>query len=337
MTALNSAMSHIQDENRYYNSRLFEKYFKSAGANAFLASDEVAWLKAHGTVRVGYLDNYLAFCARDPATGALTGALKDFLAAASDCMVNGSIDFQATAYPTSEAAQAALRAGEVDCIFPSSLSSYDGEKLDMLMTPPLMRTDIYAVVRLTDQGFFSNKEHVVVAVNEGNTNYDAFRVYVDALTSVKNKGAFTTAVDGIQSQMDSGVDDVDFAIGMFDCNDLKRINDEFGHDRGDTYLKAACRLICRIFQHSPVFRIGGDEFAVILRNSDFENRQQLVNEFEASVKANNASVNNRWEEIHIAMGIAVYDPDLDQSALDVVRRADGIMYSNKRNQKEQNA
>ena len=110
-----------------------------------------------------------------------------------------------------------------------------------------------------------------------------------------------------------------------------------GHDRGDTYLKAACRLICRIFQHSPVFRIGGDEFAVILRNSDFENRQQLVNEFEASVKANNASVNNRWEEINIAMGIAVYDPDLDQSALDVVRRADGIMYSNKRNQKEQNA
>ena len=163
------------------------------------------------------------------------------------------------------------------------------------------------------------------------------RVYVDALTSVKNKGAFTTAVDGIQSQMDSGVDDVDFAIGMFDCNDLKRINDEFGHDRGDTYLKAACRLICRIFQHSPVFRIGGDEFAVILRNSDFENRQQLVNEFEASMKANNASVNNRWEEIHIAMGIAEYDPDLDQSALDVVRRADGIMYSNKRNQKEQNA
>ena len=50
--------------------------------------------------------------------------------------------------------------------------------------------------------------------------------------------------------MDSGLDDVDFAIGMFDCNDLKRINDEFGHDRGDTYLKAACRLICRIFQLS---------------------------------------------------------------------------------------
>ena len=174
LTELNRAMSHIQDENRYYNSRLFEKYFKSAGANAFLASDEVEWLKAHGAVRVGYVDNYLAFCARDPATGELTGALKDFLAAASDCMVNGSIDFQATAYPNAQAAQAALQAGEVDCIFPSSMSSYDGEKLDMLMTPPLMRTDIYAVVRLTDQGFFSNKEHVVVAVNEGNTNYDAF-------------------------------------------------------------------------------------------------------------------------------------------------------------------
>ena len=133
------------------------------------------------------------------------------------------------------------------------------------------------------------------------------------------------------------MEDVTFAIGMFDCNDLKRINDEFGHDRGDAYLKTACQLICRVFQHSPVFRIGGDEFTVILRNSDFDNRRQLVDAFEASVKANNASVNNKWEEIHIAMGIAEYDPELDRSALDVVRRADGIMYSNKRNQKEQKA
>ena len=130
------------------------------------------------------------------------------------------------------------------------------------------------------------------------------RVYVDALTSVKNKGAFTAAVDSIQSQMDSGAGDVAFAIGMFDCNDLKLVNDQFGHDKGDAYLKAACRQICRVFQHSPVFRIGGDEFAVILRNSDYDNRQQLVNAFEESVKRNNASVNNKWEEIQIAMGIA---------------------------------
>ena len=42
------------------------------------------------------------------------------------------------------------------------------------MTPPMIRTDIYAVVREADKGAFANKEHVIVAVTEGNPNYDAF-------------------------------------------------------------------------------------------------------------------------------------------------------------------
>ena len=106
------------------------------------------------------------------------------------------------------------------------------------------------------------------------------RVYVDALTSVKNKGAFSTAVDALQKQLDAHAEGAAFAIGVFDCDNLKAINDRFGHDKGDVYLKTACQLICRIFQHSPVFRIGGDEFAVILQNDDYTNRAGLVQRFE---------------------------------------------------------
>ncbi len=143
------------------------------------------------------------------------------------------------------------------------------------------------------------------------------RVYVDALTSVRNKGAFSAA-----------------AVGMFDCDDLKTINDRYGHDKGDQYLKTACRLICRVFQHSPVFRVGGDEFAVILKNEDYRNRAELVRRFEEAARESTASAVNRWDEVHVAVGIAEYDPQNDDAVTDTVRRADKIMYANKRARKD---
>ncbi len=159
------------------------------------------------------------------------------------------------------------------------------------------------------------------------------RVYIDALTSVKNKGAFSTAVEKLQERIDNR-EELAFAVGVFDCDDLKTVNDQYGHDKGDVYLKTACRLICKIFQHSPVFRIGGDEFAVILQNDDFNNREALLDRFDAAKKDICASTENRWEQVHIARGIAVYDPQTDAHAIDTVRRADSIMYTNKRVKKE---
>jgi diguanylate cyclase (GGDEF) domain len=160
------------------------------------------------------------------------------------------------------------------------------------------------------------------------------RVYVDALTSVRNKGAFSAAVEELQEQMDRNENKPVFAVGIFDCDNLKLINDRFGHDKGDVYLKTACRLICSVFQHSPVFRIGGDEFAVIMRNEDFKNRETLVRQFDASAHEICASAVNSWEEVHVAVGVAVYDPQLDTYVIDTVRRADKTMYANKRVRKD---
>ena len=174
LSALNAAMNRIQDEDHYYNQQMYERYIKRVGANAFLSGDEVDWLAGHGPIRVGYQDDYLAFCARDKATGELTGILKDYLAYASGCMANAHIDFEPTAFPTVAAALDALKKGEVDCVFPANFSAYDGEAMDMVMTPSLMSTDIYAVVHLDDKTRLDTKGHVVVAVNEGNHNYDVF-------------------------------------------------------------------------------------------------------------------------------------------------------------------
>lgn len=174
LAELNAAMGKIHDVNRYYNQEMFFKYFSASGVNLYLDGKELAWLAEHGTIRVGYQDGYLAFCARDPATGELTGALKDYLAFASNCLENARLDFEAVAYPSAEAAMTALKNGEVDCMFPANLTDYDGEMNGVFMLPTIIRTDISAVVRKADKKTFAEREQVSVAVNLGNLNYDMF-------------------------------------------------------------------------------------------------------------------------------------------------------------------
>lgn len=160
------------------------------------------------------------------------------------------------------------------------------------------------------------------------------QVYVDALTSVRNKGGYSVYIQKLQDQMDNPDEPLSFAFGVFDCDNLKQINDTYGHDKGDEYLKTASRLICRVFSHSPVFRIGGDEFAVILQNDDYRNREELLSLFRKSREEICGSAQNPWEKVGITMGLAVYDQQTDTSVIDVARRADQLMYENKRLRKE---
>jgi diguanylate cyclase (GGDEF)-like protein len=159
------------------------------------------------------------------------------------------------------------------------------------------------------------------------------RVYVDALTSVRNKGAFANYIEELQTKVEEDPEHTEFAIAAFDCDDLKSVNDLYGHEKGDIYLKTSCRLICKVFQHSPVFRVGGDEFTAVLRGSDYEHREELTREFERASAESRGKAQNRWEQVRVAMGIAAYDPQQDHSVVDTVRRADKIMYINKKEHK----
>ncbi|MDO4405306.1 MAG: transporter substrate-binding domain-containing protein, partial [Atopobiaceae bacterium] len=174
LAELNQAMGRVQDENQQYHQQLTIKYLRNSNVSRYLNTTELEWLEDHGAIRVGYQDNYLAFCAKDPETGELTGALADYLATASDCLENAHIDFEPICYPTSADAIKALQDGEVDCVFPANLTEYDGETRGLLITPPLMSTDMAAVIREADQKSFAKKERVTVAVNADNPNYDLF-------------------------------------------------------------------------------------------------------------------------------------------------------------------
>ena len=171
-------------------------------------------------------------------------------------------------------------------------------------------------------------EHLKVYIDDLNS-----LAYSDALTSVHNKGAFDIYAREMQAKLDEGQEHPPFAIGVFDCDNLKRINDQYGHDKGDIYIKNASTLICLAFPHSPVFRTGGDEFTMILQNEDYRQRETLIQHFLQRSADISAHAREPWEKANISMGIAAYNRFTDSSVNDVIRRADKLMYENKRRRK----
>lgn len=483
---LNVAMGKIQDENRYYGDELFIKYIRNSRAITYLTHDEQQWLSEHKTIRVGYVDDYLAYCAKDKETEQVTGALKDYLRKARTSFSNGILNFETKAYDSISDAMSAMQRGEVDTVFPSNLSVYDAEEAGVLITPSIVNANLYLVVQASNVEYLKDMQYIKVAVVGGDDNYESIvktkyynwqiyncdnvhacirdvangkaegflisnyrynsisrlcsqyhlvaldtakdldfrfavkkgdmelysivakttnivptsyvhasltkyfseegkmtvwelicdnkaiviflitliismlwlivvqnrlirakneakkhsmkvrelshRVFVDALTSVRNKGGYDDYILHLKERIKKK-DVVEFGICMFDCDNLKVINDKYGHEKGDVYLKTAAKAICEVFQHSPVFRIGGDEFTLILLNEDFKNRTELINLFKVNCNTVNEQAKNDWEQIHISIGCAVSELSNMASVDDVMRKADQLMYENKRKRK----
>lgn len=155
--------------------------------------------------------------------------------------------------------------------------------------------------------------------------------YRDALTGVKNKTAYNDAIRSIEHKMRVG--HPEFAVAMFDINGLKYVNDNYGHDFGDMLIRDCCKLLCQVFKHSPVYRIGGDEFVIILEGNDFKYYADLLVELERAIAETNREYRAE-NKISIARGIAVYSYETDLVFNNVFKRADDAMYQNKAAMKE---
>lgn len=146
----------------------------------------------------------------------------------------------------------------------------------------------------------------------------------DALTGVKNKHAYTQREQALD-QLISSKNPPEFAVVVCDVNGLKKVNDTKGHVAGDAYICHASKMLCTIFAHSPVYRIGGDEFVMILEGSDYQNRETLMQTLHQTVRENRAQ-----EHVTVASGISVFEPADDVCVQDVFERADREMYAQKR-------
>ena len=155
----------------------------------------------------------------------------------------------------------------------------------------------------------------------------------DSLTFVKNRTAYDRYIKRLESTMLSG-DSEPFAVVCFDINYLKETNDAFGHEAGDEYIKKCCKLICNTFKHSPVFRIGGDEFVAIAVNDDYQHRYEFLTamrERMAELKSDTSI--SPIDRISVASGMADCCEHFGDDYSAIFRRADTRMYENKREMK----
>ncbi len=152
--------------------------------------------------------------------------------------------------------------------------------------------------------------------------------FLDSLTGVRNKMAYDNYIAELKSRIENG-EIKSYGIAILDTNNLKEINDTYGHENGNAYLVNSCKLICQIFAHSPVFRIGGDEFLVILLDEDLDNHHDLLKQLKESMDLTKKA-SFPWKQISIACGIGIATYAKATTIADTFNKADSDMYKNKR-------
>ena len=145
----------------------------------------------------------------------------------------------------------------------------------------------------------------------------------DPLTGVKSKHAFLLKQKEVDAAIEEGTAG-EYAVVVCDVNGLKMINDTLGHKAGDEYIMNASRVVCNIFQHSPVYRVGGDEFVAVLKGHDYLVRKELVQELHDRSVENIAT-----KGVVISGGLSEYEPEKDATFHDAFERADALMYEEK--------
>ena len=152
--------------------------------------------------------------------------------------------------------------------------------------------------------------------------------YVDSLTNVKNKLAYDDTVEYINEKIRNGT--AEFAVIMCDLNYLKHINDNLGHMAGDEAIQKTASILCKAFPLSTVFRIGGDEFAVIPTGLDYSRIDEKLDALKTMLESQRNISDNYLERISLAFGCAVFERGKDTSYQEVFERADKIMYEEKK-------
>ncbi len=149
----------------------------------------------------------------------------------------------------------------------------------------------------------------------------------DSLTGLRNTTSYTSWVSKFDEEIET--ESAQFGVIVLDINELKSTNDKYGHDVGNKLIVAAAKIISGVFKRSLVFRIGGDEFLVVLQNSDLENCERLFAQFDSDCA--NSFIEEEGENIpiSIASGFARFESGNDLHFADVFKRADDVMYENK--------
>lgn len=145
----------------------------------------------------------------------------------------------------------------------------------------------------------------------------------DSLTGLKNKNSFTVDFHNIENQ---GRQDR-YSIIVIDLNGLKTINDTRGHHIGDKYIQDSAAILKKsVFsRNQAVYRIGGDEFVIIMQDASYADINKVI----ANIEENTKKANEVGGSIQISMAVghAMFESSVDRNFSNTFQRADTMMYN----------
>lgn len=167
----------------------------------------------------------------------------------------------------------------------------------------------------------------LIAIGQNAKRYEKM-AYHDEMTGFFNRTAYAEHIEKEDFSPDHVI------VAMFDLNNLKKCNDEFGHEQGDLYIITCAKLISDSFADiGNCYRIGGDEFCVLMQNVDWDLCRNRVSVFYSKVEHANKKRPIDMD-MNVACGYVMYDKQLDYNIQGTIRRADKMMYKEKYSMKQ---
>ena len=144
---LNKALATLKESNPFFIQSLQIKYFNNTAVNAALSREENAWIDSHGSIRVGFIDDYMPYCDSDSG-GNARGVIADVFREWRERLgLTERIDIEYRSYTLYTDMINALRTGEIDVAFPVYDSIWNSEELGIVQTAGLVTSGVHLVYR----------------------------------------------------------------------------------------------------------------------------------------------------------------------------------------------
>ena len=251
---LDSAMRAMENDKPFYSDDLYKQYIATQSVAA-LSSDEQEWLKQHGAIRVGYLENDPGFSAVDPKSGKLMGVVNDYIEYASNCFEQ-PLEFNLVGLDSQEALIQAVKDNKIDMIFHVNQNPYYAEENGLALSNTVLSMPFAAV---TAQAAFDESAENTVAIAKENSKYKWYVTYNYPNWNIKEYNSIKDAEQAVRNgKADCFIARSGQAMDYVNDKKMhsvfltKTANTSFAVDKGNTILMSILNKTLKSIQTSKL-------------------------------------------------------------------------------------
>lgn len=147
----------------------------------------------------------------------------------------------------------------------------------------------------------------------------------DPLTGVYNRSTYLEKIERLLKRKQHQ----EIGLLLFDVDNFKQVNDQYGHLKGDMILVELAKILERLaHKEGFVVRFGGDEFAIVIKNATLEKMERIANEAIEEVRLKKESNDLAWQVLSLSIG-GTLQANIQETERDLYSRADDALYASK--------